>query len=141
MFLLVDMHFRSLEWWDTLAHHPMARRPLESCLVVFPRQRGITLSRSVLTLAWHVARTDRESAVVFLGLSPPVSELISLFSLQQIDRIAQRHFPHLRPRWADSPAVWHEIFAAFQGDATSGNSIAQREWSTLAGEFRPPWHH
>jgi hypothetical protein len=140
MFLLVDVHFRSAEWWDSLLHFPTASRPIDSWLTAFPRQRGIMLTRSALTLAWHVARTDRQAAVVFLGLSPSVSELFGLVSLQQIDRIAERHFAHLRPRWEDNPAMWHEILSALRGNIVDADSVARREWSYLAGEFRPRWH-
>jgi len=60
-------------------------------------------------LAWHTARTDADSALVLLGISPLVAEAISTLRLQDIDRIADRHYRRLRPRWEDRPAVWRQL--------------------------------
>ena len=69
------------------------------------------LARSTLTMAWHTVRTDAEATRVLLGISPPVADHIASLRLQDIDRIAERHFRRLRPRWEDRPAVWRQLLA------------------------------
>jgi hypothetical protein len=69
------------------------------------------LARATLTLAWHTVRTDTEATLVLLGISPPVAEHIASLRLQDIDRIAERHYRRLRPRWEDRPAVWRQLLA------------------------------
>ena len=36
--------------------------------------------------------------------------------LDEIDRIAQKRFRHVRPRWDDRPAVWRRLLLAAETD-------------------------
>jgi hypothetical protein len=110
-FLLVDFGFRDLAWWQSITPaHRRAGKDL-SWLVPFPRAAAMKLARATLTLAWHTVRTDTEATLVLLGISPPVAEHIASLRLQDIDRIAERHYRRLRPRWEDRPAVWRQLLA------------------------------
>jgi hypothetical protein len=110
-FLLVDFGFRDLSWWQSITPgHRRAGKDL-SWLVPFPRATATKLARATLTLAWHTVRTDAEATRVLLGINPPVAEHIASLRLQDIDRIAERHFRRLRPRWEDRPAVWRQLLA------------------------------
>jgi hypothetical protein len=75
----------------------------------FPRPRALKLARSALMLVWHLARSDRDSSLVVLGLSAPVIDIVGALQPQQIDRIAERHCAFLRPRWEDRPSVWRRL--------------------------------
>lgn len=110
-FLLVDFGFRDLHWWRKVAAKPVRADVDRSWLVPFPRATATKLARATLMLAWHTARTDAEATRVLLGISPPVSEAISTLRLRDIDRISDRHFRRLRPRWEDRPAVWRQLLS------------------------------
>ena len=75
-------------------------------LAPFPRPAAVKLARSTLVLAWHTVRTNLDAAVVLLGIAPSVAEIIAKPHLQDLDRIAERQYRHVRPRWEDRPAVW-----------------------------------
>ena len=108
-FLLVDFGFRDVQWWRRVASKPMRADPDRSWLVHFPRATVTKLARATLTLAWHTARTDTDATLVLLGMSHSVAEAIATLRLSDIDRIADRHFRRLRPRWEDRPAVWRQL--------------------------------
>ena len=137
-FLLVDMRFRDHEWWREVIAHPTITRRSPTWLVPFPRQATIKLARTTLVLAWHTTRTDRESAVVLLGISPSVANLLAQVPLYEIDRIAERQFRHLRPRWEDRPAVWTQMLdSALSGEKDSWQDFILRGLHLMAGEILP----
>jgi hypothetical protein len=45
-----------------------------------------------------------------------VSQVIAGLSLSEIDRIVERNFQHLRPRWEDRPGVWRALLLAAEGE-------------------------
>ena len=110
-FLLVDFGFRDAQWWRRVAAKSVRADSDRSWLVPFPRATATKLARATLMLAWHTTRTDAEATRVLLGIGPTVSEAISTLRLRDIDRIADRHFRRLRPRWEDRPAVWRQLLA------------------------------
>ena len=110
-FLLVDFGFHDAHWWHRAGSQSMRADLNRSWLVPFPRATATKLARATLMLAWHTARTDAEATLVLLGISQPVAEAISILRLRDIDRIADRHFRRLRPRWEDRPAVWRQLLA------------------------------
>jgi len=111
-FLLVDMHFSNPDWWRRVKAYPARVEPAAEGRGSFPRPAAVQLARSVLTLAWHCVRADRHAAYVLLGLHFAVSELIARMSINDIDRIVERHFRHTRPRWEDRPGVWRKLLLA-----------------------------
>ena len=137
-FLLLDMRFRDHDWWREVIAHPTITRRSPTWLVPFPRQATVKLARTTLVLAWHTARTDRESATVLLGISPSVATLLAQVPLCEIDRIAERQFRHLRPRWEDRPAVWVQMLDSAQsGDQDSAQDFILRGLHLMAGEILP----
>jgi hypothetical protein len=108
-FLLVDFGFRDVQWWRRVASKSLRADSAPAWLVPFPRSPATKLARTTLMLAWHTARTDADSTLVLLGISPLVAEAISTLRLQDIDKIADRHYRRLRPRWEDRPAVWRQL--------------------------------
>lgn len=116
-FLLVDIRFRDCTWWREVATHPTRIWSDPTWLARFPRSSAVKLARATLVLVWHTVRMDLEAAFVLLGLAPSVAEVIVELRLRDIDRIAERQFRHVRPRWEDRPAVWHQLLAC----ARTGN--------------------
>ena len=137
-FLLVDMRFRDHEWWREVIAHPTIARRSPTWLVPFPRSPSVRLARTTLVLAWHTARTDRASAIALLGISPSVADLLAQVPLYEIDRIAERQFRHLRPKWEDRPTVWAQMLdSAHSGDKDSTREFILHGLHLMAGEILP----
>lgn len=136
-FLLVDFGFQDLKWWQQLMRHPekAARNP--TWLPCFQRrQDAVKLARTALVLAWYTARLNRELAIVLLGLAPAVADVIATLRMQQIDRIAERQFRHVRPRWEDHPAMWQQLLRSAQsGDVDSVCDFNVRGIQLLTSEL------
>jgi len=90
-----------------------------------PRKTDIPLARATVTVVWHAVHADVEMACVFLGVSRRVANTLGALQLTQIDRVAERHFRRLRPRWSDQPALWRELLL----NAHAGNSLASRDFN------------
>ena len=69
----------------------------------------------MVMLAWHTLRARPQDASL-LGVSAPVAEVIASLSWSQIDRIVERQYQYLRPRWEDRPAVWRNLLLAAESD-------------------------
>jgi hypothetical protein len=125
-FLLVDMEFGNADWWRGAGSQLSQQVRLPGWRGSFPRASATQLARSTLLLAWNSLRAarDPQSARLLLGMSAEVSDLIASLRLDQIDRIAQKRFRFVRPRWEDRPAVWRRLLLA-----------AQTQDSKLMGEF------
>jgi hypothetical protein len=108
-FLLVDFGFRDPDWWTAITTRGDTEASELYWLSPFLRPAATTLARSTIMLAWHTARTDAETSLVLLGITPAVARLLRLLRLQDIDRIAERHFRRVRPRWEDRPGVWRQL--------------------------------
>ena len=114
-FLLLDLHFSDSAWW-TAAKDQRAYGVSDS--TSWPaaiHARSLSIARSTLMLAWHTARTERDVAMVILGLSASVTTFIAKLSLQDLDRIADAHCHAIRPRWEDSPGVWQQLVGGARG--------------------------
>jgi hypothetical protein len=108
-FLLVDFGFRDARWWHQVTSgHGRSAKDFE-WLAPLPRAPVMKLARATLTLAWHTVRTDAETSLVLLGITPEVSPMVSALRLQDIDQVAERYFRRVRPRWEDRPAVWRQL--------------------------------
>jgi hypothetical protein len=111
-FLLLNVGFQDEEWWRGLKYGlPRNAREPVAC---FPRLKAMPLARSTLTLAWHWAHADPETAGLVLGISRTCAALIASLTLQELETIAHRQHRCLRPRWEDRPAVWRALLGAAQ---------------------------
>ena len=68
-FLLVDIEFRNAAWWEAIAAEASRSVALPAGELNPARARALELARSTLMLAWHMARTDRESSLIEIGMS------------------------------------------------------------------------
>jgi hypothetical protein len=111
-FLLLDVEFRNHAWWKACATNPAkAFPPPPTWTTALPRLNSLKLARPALVLAWHLARTDRESCLIAMGMSAAVIDVVRLLQLQQIEAIAEQQCTRLRPRWEDRPALWRQLLA------------------------------
>jgi hypothetical protein len=112
-FLLVDLEFANALWWLSVTSRRGRCAPTPRGRGGFHRAAAVQLARATLMLAWHSLRADPRSACM-LGISSEVGELIARCSLTELDRIAGRCFPHMRPRWEDRPGVWRQLLLSAQ---------------------------
>jgi hypothetical protein len=137
-FLLVDMEFGNADWWRGAGSHLSEPAKLPYWRRSFPRATGTQLARAVLLLAWNSLRLGRDPAAtrLLLGMTPEVSAVIVALRFDQIDRIAQKRFRFIRPRWDDRPAVWRRLLcAARRGDAGPMAAFDVHGLQLLSGEL------
>jgi len=133
--LLVEMEFTNLPWWEAIRKHPGRASAQPVRQGSFPRASAVQLGRATLMLVWHSLRADGRTACLF-GITPAVAEVITAFSLTEMDRILERRFRHVRPRWEDRPAVWHQLLQAAQSaDARQARDVRLRALQLITGEL------
>jgi hypothetical protein len=138
-YLLVDMEFGDVEWW--LAARALGSRPLRAPAWrgSFPCRSAIPLARMTLMLAWHSLRADQGTARILLGMTQPVCNVIAELRFDEIDRIAEKGFRYVRPRWDDRPAVWRKLLlAAHANDETLMGEVNVHGLQLLTGELLAP---
>lgn len=138
-FLLLDFEFQNPEWWEAVRRYPNKRFHTAGWRGCLSRRSGLPLARATLLLAWQGCRANLEEACILLGMSRPAAEVIARLQLTEIDRIADRRFRHLRPRWQDRPDYWRSLLAASE----SSNTAASRRTdlhalALVTGELMSP---
>jgi hypothetical protein len=114
-FLLLDLEFSNLNWWQTVVTRPSHSPALPAWRGRFSRAGGRTLARGALSVAWHALRADPRAHCRF-GVLPAVGAVLESLSLAQVERLGERHYRFLRPRWEDRPDVWRQLL---EGAATA----------------------
>lgn len=134
--LLVDMGFRDVDWWKDAQRDPQRPSRTPIALDAFPARAAMTLARSTLILAWHSIRADRTAAGLMLGISRPVADVILSLSLTDLDRIAEKRFRRLRPRWEDRPALWRQLLLSVDAaDFRKEREFNLRALQLVAGQL------
>lgn len=140
-FLLVDLEFGNSDWWRGAGSHLSQYARLPSWGRSFPPGSGTQLARATLLVAWNSLRAarDRETVRLLLGMTPEVADTIARLKFDQIDRIAQKRFRFVRPRWEDRPAVWRRLLTAARADSpTLIGEFNIHALQLLAGELMEP---
>jgi hypothetical protein len=133
--LLVDLQLSNAAWWTQLQAYPNRTAPLPQARGSFPRASALPLGRAILMLAWHGVRSDPIGSFL-LGVSPAVARIISSFSLTELDRVVERRFRHVRPRWEDRPAAWCALLLSAQsGDARRTRETHLRAIQLISGDL------
>jgi len=133
--LLVDMQLSNVSWWTHLQGHPNRPAPLSPARGSFPRASAVPLGRATLMLAWHSVRSDPVGSCL-LGVSPEVARIIASFSLTELDRVVERRFRYVRPRWEDRPAIWRALLLSAQsGDARRTREVNLRAIQLMTGDL------
>jgi hypothetical protein len=107
-FLFVDLGFSATEHWDSVG----ARHPIHDGDDVPARLQELLLPvvRSAVGLALHLARADRDAALVLMGLSPEVADLLVARGFHELDTLTWIGMGVVRPRWHGLPVIWHQVF-------------------------------
>lgn len=137
-FLLLDMEFANLSWWQVLATRPSRFPPLPPWRGRFPRAGARALARATLSVAWHGLRADPH-AHWRLGMLPAVATVLGSLSLTELEHMAQRQYRYLRPRWEDRPVVWrHLLQSAASPDYRRARDFNIRGLQLLVGDLLAP---
>lgn len=111
-FLLVDAGFARPELWAGLPRVGV-QEGLPPAAATEPHGPLATpLLRRVLLFAWHLARANRLAACIALGMSAPCAGLVAACRFADLEALAERRPPWIRPRWDDRPGVWQAWLAA-----------------------------
>jgi len=133
--LLVDLKFQDSDWWNAV-RSPVDRVPRSaSARSDFPRKSSRSLARSAAVLAWHGVRSDFATACIVLGLAKSVAQLLRDSSLSEMDRIVERGYGVIAPRWLDRPAFWNALLQASVSPSTaSTRNVDLHGLQLLAGD-------
>jgi hypothetical protein len=78
----------------------------------FSGANGVALVRRTLVLAWHLARSNRVTARVMLGMSALSAERIAASRLADLEGLAELAPAWIVPRWEQQPNVWRQFIRA-----------------------------
>jgi len=136
-YLLLDAGFAAPERWDRLA--------LDSGVMdgaasrgYFASPAGVALVRRTLVFAWHLARSNRMTARVLLGMTPQCAGRIAASTLKDLELLAELCPLWVAPRWETHSTVWRQLIqAAIDGRAAPLRRVQLRGLQLLAaGERR-----
>src|ERR1039458_6904589 len=109
-YLLLDAGFAHAQRWEPLTSAAVMEPPARGGY--FAGRDGIGLVRRTLVLAWHLARANRVSARVILGMNARSAERIAASRLADLEALAERAPGWIVPRWEQQPIVWRQLLAA-----------------------------
>jgi len=136
-FLLVDAGFARPDIWARLRE--LAVREAVPVRTLLASRSALTspLLRRVLLLVWHLARTNRVSARLILGMSAACANVIAGCRLTDLEALAERRPGWIRPRWEQNPEVWRAWLLA-AGRESPCNLERLQIWGlqTLAADVR-----
>jgi hypothetical protein len=99
------------------------------------RAQQYSWPRGALVVVQHSILTNAAEACL-LGVHPSVTEIIGELSMTDIERIVERRFRYIQPRWEDRPAIWQRLIqAACSPDIRLARDFTLRGLQLLAGEL------
>ena len=122
-FVLADLQFGNVDWWKDARSGQRSDRGARGG-AIFPWIISMEMARGVLTVAWYTAREDICLAMLLIGMSAEVAEIVANFSLHELWQFADRHHDCVRPRHENQHAFWGRLLgAATHGDRASLNDL------------------
>ena len=115
-YLLLDAGFAQPQHWERWEH--WERAPCAGVMDAssqrgyFSGRDGVALVRRTLVLAWHLARANRVSGRVILGMSALSAERIAAARLADLEALAELGPGWIVPRWEAQPSVWRQLIDA-----------------------------
>jgi hypothetical protein len=88
----------------------------------FHSAAGVAVVRRSLMLAWHLARSNRLTARVLLGMNPECADGIAGSELKHLEGLAELRPAWIVPRWEAQPLIWRQMIQA----AIGGSDAALR---------------
>jgi hypothetical protein len=109
-YLLLDAGFAQPQLWDWMA----SARVMDATprCAYFTGRGGVALVRRTLVFAWHLARSNRVTARVILGMNTLSAERIAACRLADLEALAELSPGWITPRWEQQPNVWRQLIAA-----------------------------
>jgi hypothetical protein len=112
-YLLLDAGFAQPERWERWERTPCPRvMDASSPRGYFSGRDGVALVRRTLVLAWHLARANRVTGRVILGMSALSAERIAAARLADLEALAELGPDWIVPRWEAQPSVWRQLIDA-----------------------------
>lgn len=111
-FLLVDAGFAQPERWARLSNFGVHETVPLRTLLASRSVLSTPLLRRVLLLAWHMARANRTSARIALGMSGTCAGVVADCRLADLEALAERRPGWIRPRWNQHSDVWRAWLSA-----------------------------
>jgi hypothetical protein len=112
-YLLLDAGFAQPQHWEHWEQAPCAGvMDASSQRGYFSGRDGVALVRRTLVLAWHLARANRVSGRVILGMSALSAERIAAARLADLEALAELGPGWIVPRWEAQPPVWRQLIDA-----------------------------
>jgi hypothetical protein len=110
-YLLLDAGFACRERWDPLA---LPSGVMDGCMPrgYFASPAGIALVRRTLVFGWHLARSNRLTARVLLGMHADCAERIAQSPLRDLEALAELSPAWVTPRWEAQPLIWRQLLEA-----------------------------
>jgi hypothetical protein len=109
-YLMLDAGFAQPQRWDWLISAQVMDATVRPSY--FRGRGGVALVRRTLLLAWHLARSNRVTARVILGMSALSAERIAHARLADLEALAERAPGWILPRWEAQPNVWRQLIGA-----------------------------
>jgi hypothetical protein len=109
-YLLLDAGFAQPQRWDWLVSAQVMDATVRPSY--FRGRDGVALVRRTLLLAWHLARSNRVTARVILGMSALAAERIANARLADLEALAELAPGWIVPRWEAQPNVWRQLIGA-----------------------------
>jgi hypothetical protein len=109
-YLLLDAGFAQPQRWEWLAGVQVMDATVRPSY--FSGRGGVALVRRTLLLAWHLARSNRVTARVILGMSALSAERIASARLADLEALAELAPGWIVPRWEAQPNIWRQLIGA-----------------------------
>jgi hypothetical protein len=111
-YLLLDAGFARPELWAALPRAAVNDAPLVGDSAARLKPMPTPLIRRVLLLGWHLARANRFTARLALGMSTECAQLLTRCRLADLEWFAEQRPAFVRPRWEDRPELWQALMGA-----------------------------
>jgi hypothetical protein len=109
-YLLLDAGFTQPQRWERVACPGVSdAAPRRG---YFTGGDGIALLRRTLVFAWHLARSNRLTGRLILGMNSLSAERIAAARLADLEALAELGPAWIVPRWEAQPAVWRQLISA-----------------------------
>lgn len=136
-YLLFDAGFADQQRWSWVSGNCVQDGDRLAGPPFFTLQQTRSMTRMVLTYAWHLARSQNAAARLLLGMTAHVGRLVAVCTLRQIHELAERHPEWLQPRWVTRPQFWRELLvSATTGDSSAMEQARLRGLQIMAAETR-----
>ncbi len=133
-FLLADMCLTKPSWWSSAISSRSLHGPTAARSPAFSKPAAVQLGRAVITLLRHSTQIVGLEACL-LGAHPDVLRSIGALSLTDIERLAERNYSEVRPRWENRPEFWQKLLQAQSGDARKGRDLYLMGLQLLGNEI------